>query len=172
MSFSLFDPRLWLAIVLWTALASGMAYLKGGKDERADFIADQAKAAAEARETEHELQRLNNRDTAAYVARVRKQEEKAHALPKISFANDCTVPADAGRVLNDAQRLPDDAGAGSGSGAAAEAADSTCAAELDIAKRNYAEVCIPNAEQLKELQARWEKTRARINRGQSMGESP
>lgn len=172
MSISLFDPRLWLAVVVWTALASGLAYLKGGKDERAETIAAQAKAAAEARETEHELQRINNRDTAAYVGRVRKQEERAHALPKIIIDNDCTVPADAGRVLNDAQRVPDDAGDRSGAGTASEAVDSTCAAELDIAKRNYAEVCIPNAEQLKELQARWEKTRARINRGQSKGESP
>lgn len=165
MNLSIFDPRLWLAIVLWTGLASGLAYLKGGKDERAESIADQAKAAQQARETEQELQRLNNRDTAAYIARVRQQEERAHALPKISLVNDCPVPADAGRVLNDAQRVPGDAGTGPGSGATAPATDSTCAAELDIAKRNYAEVCIPNAEQLKELQRRWEVTRAAINGG-------
>lgn len=41
--------------------------------------------------------------------------------------------------------------------------DSTCSAELDVAKRNYAEVCVPNAQQLDELQKRWELMRPVVN---------
>lgn len=159
-----FDPRFWLAIVLWTAGVAFVAHYRGANVERLEMIAEQAKVAAQARETEQDLQRLNNRDTAAYITRILKQQEKSRALPKITLVTDCAVPADVGRVLNDAQRLPSDAGTGSGSGTASPAADSTCAAELDIAKRNYADVCIPNAEQLTALQKRWNETRARINR--------
>ena len=160
---SLLDPRLWLAMLLSIAFAGGMGYLKGGKDESADRDRAQAKAAAEARDAESELQRLGNRWTAAYIDRVIKQQEKARALPTITLAADCAVPADVGRVLNDARRLPGDAGTGSATGPTGEAVDSTCAAELDIAKRNYAEVCVPNAEQLTELQRRWDETRSRLN---------
>lgn len=159
------DPRLWLGFVLALLLSIGLAYHKGGRDMRAEFAARQARAVAAAREAEGEIQRLNNRAIAAYIGRLNQQLEKAHALPKIALADDCAVPADVGRVLDDAQRLPGDAGTGSGAGAAGAPADSTCAAELDIAKRNYAEVCLPNAAQLTELQARWEQTRAIVNQG-------
>lgn len=161
----LLDPRLWLGAVLWTVLVAGLGYAKGAKDERADIAVDQVKAVEQARDVEQELQRFNNRATAAYVGRLLKQQEKARALPTITLVHDCAVPASAGQLLNDAQRLPDDAGDRSGLGAATEAVDSTCAAELDIAKRNYAEVCIPNAEQLREVQKRWEETRQRLNQG-------
>jgi hypothetical protein len=163
---SFLDPRLWLAFLLTIAITGGACYLKGGKAARAEADRAHAKAVAAARDTEAELQRLNNRWTSDYIGRVRSQQEKSHALPIITLVSDCTVPAAVGRVLNDAQRLPGDAGAGSGAGAAGAEADSTCAAELDIAKRNYADVCIPNAEQLSELQARWEQTRAIVNRSQ------
>jgi hypothetical protein len=159
----LFDPRFWLAVVLWTAAVAFAGYWKGGKDERADWTAKQMQAEREARETEQEITRMNNRSTASYVARVRKQEQKSHGLKTITLVDDCRVPADIGSVLNDARLLPEDAGPGSGTGAAAKAVDSTCAAELDIAKRNYAEVCVPNAEQLKELQQRWKDVQALIN---------
>jgi hypothetical protein len=159
----LFDPRFLLAVVLWTAAVAFGGYWKGGKDERADWTAKQLQAERQARETEQELIRMNNRATADYVTRIRKQQEKARALPPIILTEDCRVPAAVGRVLNDAQVMPDDAGTRSGTGAAAETIDSTCASELEIAKRNYAESCIPNAEALKELQKRWNETRKLIN---------
>jgi hypothetical protein len=162
------NPYFWIGIALWSAAMFGTGYWKGTKDERAAHTAAQLEQEREARETEQELTRMNNRGTAAYVARVRKQEQKAHGLPTITLIDDCTVPAAAGRLLNDAQRMPDDAGTGPGTGAAAEAVDSTCSAELDICKRNYAEVCAPNAEQLKELQQRWEATRNLINQGRQL----
>lgn len=160
---AILNPYLLLALAFWTSGMLTLGYWKGGKDERADWIKQQAKAAEQARENEQELTRMNNRSTALYVARARDQERKARALPKIEIPMDCTVPAAAGRVLNDAQRLPEDAGAGPGIGAAAEAVDSSCAAELEICKRNYVEVAIPNALQLQELQQRWRDTQSIIN---------
>ena len=159
----LFDPKFWLAVVLWTAAVAIGGYWKGGKDERADWIEKQAKAAEQARETEQEITRMNNRATSAYLARVIRQQEKARALPKITLPADCAVPAASGGVLNDAQRLPEDAGPGPDYRPAAPAIDSTCAAELDICKRNYAESCVPNAEQLKEVQQRWKDVQRLIN---------
>lgn len=159
----LFTPQFWFAVVLWTAAVALGGYWKGTKDERADWTAGQLQAERQARETEQEITRMTNRATAEYVARIRKQQEKARALPPIVLTEDCRVPANIVRVLSDAQRMPADAGTGPGTGAAAETADSTCAAELEIAKRNYAEVAIPNAEQLRELQKRWIETRKLIN---------
>jgi hypothetical protein len=161
---TLFDPRLWLAAVLWTAAVALAGYWKGAKDERADELRDQIKAVEQARQTETDLRRMQDRATLRYLDRMHAQQEKAHGLPPIILTDDCTVPAAAGRLLNDAQRMPDDAGTGPGTSAAAEAVDSTCSAELDICKRNYSEVCIPNALALSELQQRWRDTQAIINR--------
>lgn len=158
------DPRLWLALlaIVITAALSGFAYgVHVTHMEQARQLATDTQAA---RDTEGELQRLQNRATTAYIDRTEITQEKAHALPKITLDADCRVPAAVGGVLNAAQRLSGDAGAGPDIGAAGAAVDSTCAAELDIAKRNYAEVCEPNAAQLTELQARWEMVRAAINR--------
>lgn len=160
---ALLDPRIWLAVVLWTAAVAFGGYWKGSKDERAEHTANQLKAERQARETEQEITRINNRATADYVVRVRKQQERADALPPIILTEDCRVPAAVGRVLNDAQRLPDDAGTESGTGGTAQTVDSTCAAELDICKRNYAESCVPNAEQLTEVQQRWKDVQRLIN---------
>lgn len=162
---SILDPRLWLAFLLALALSFGAGYAKRGRIDRVTHAAEIAAQAAQARDTEQELQRLSNQATSAFIDRLQKQQERAHALPKIVLPHDCSVPADVGRVLNDAQRMLDDAGSGPGAGAAGAAVDSTCAAELEIAKRNYAEVCLPNAEQLTALQQRWNETRDLLNRG-------
>jgi hypothetical protein len=161
----LFDPRLWLAVVLWTAAVTLGGYWKGGKDNEADHITAQLKQERAARDTEQELRRMQNRDTSAYITRTYKQQERANALPPIVLIEDCAVPAAVGRVLNDAQRgMSADAGTGPDPGAAAETVDSTCAAELNICKRNYAEVAIPNAAQLAEIQRQWESVRKLINK--------
>ena len=156
----LLDPKIWLAALLWTGAASGLGYWKGGKDNEARHTRQALKDEKQARETETELARMNNRATTIYLDRVASQQRKANALPKITLPADCAVPADIGGLLNDAQQhLPADAGTGTDAGAATPVADSTCSAELEIAKRNYAEVCLPNADQLRELQQRWELTR-------------
>jgi len=159
------DARLWLAILICLALSGVAGYRKGARDERAQIERQQLKDERAARDIEGELQRMNNRATSAYIASLQAQLEKARALPKITLPADCPVPAGVGRVLNDAQRLPDDAGTRSAARAAGPAVDSACAAELDICKRNYAEVCVPNAQQLTAIQERWNLVRSRINSG-------
>jgi TolA-binding protein len=159
----LFNPSFWLAVVLWTAAVAFGGHWKGGKDADAEHQRAVAKATEQARQTEQDIRSMQDRNTLRYLDRMHQQQEKARALPPIILTEDCRVPAAVGRVLNDAQRLPDDAGTEPGIGAAAETVDSTCAAELEIAKRNYAESCIPNAEALKELQKRWNETRKLIN---------
>jgi hypothetical protein len=161
------NPGIWLAVLLAFAAAVSFGYWRGGEAERAKQSAQQLKDVTAAREADNDLQRINNRATAVYIDRVNKQLEKARALPKIVLPADCPVPADVGRVLNDAQlSVRADAGSGSGAGTTGPAVDSTCAAELEIAKRNYAEVCIPNAEQLTELQERWSVVQKIVNRGE------
>lgn len=155
---SALDPRLWLLVIGLCAAS----FVGGCMEQKRNQKADQVDAVQEARETENELQRLQNRWTSDYIDQMLKQQEHAHALPKITLVHDCPVPAAVGRVLNDAERVPDDARAGPGAGAAGAETDSTCAAELDIAKRNYAEVCIPNAEQLTALQQRWNNVRQKL----------
>lgn len=164
---AILDPRLWLAFLLTMLLSAGAGYLKGGKDQRSEDATERAKAVAQAHQTEQDVQHMQNRATLRYLDNMHAQQEKAHALPKITLAHDCVVPAAVVGVLNDAQRLPGDAGTGPGPSAAGPQADSSCAAELDICKRNYAEVCQPNAMQLTEIQQRWNDVRALINRNQS-----
>jgi hypothetical protein len=163
------DPRLWgalLALVLASVL-SGYAY--GVHVTELAQAGQLATVTQAARTTETELQHSENKASTAYLARTEFIQEKAHALPKITLASDCRVPAAVSRVLNSAQRVSTDANARPEPGAASEEADSTCAAELDIAKRNYAEVCEPNAAQLTELQVRWELVRSSMNRGGAGG---
>jgi hypothetical protein len=155
----LLDPRFWFGLVI----AAACGYLGGCQSERNSHAKEQAKAVQAARETEQDIRRMQDRATVRYLDRMLEQQEKARALPHITLPADCPVPADAGRVLNDAQGMPSDAGNGSSAGAARPEVDSTCSVELDIAKRNYAEVCIPNAEQLTELQKRWEEVRSLLN---------
>lgn len=159
------NPGIWLAFLLaFGATAIGF-HFEGKSAQRKEDAARQLKDISAARESENELQRINARATSAYIERIRKQLEKASALPKIALPVDCPVPVDVGRLLNDAQLgVRDDAGSGPDTGAAGAETDSTCAAELDIAKRNYAEVCVPNAEQLTEIQERWAATKKKVNR--------
>ncbi|WP_025915809.1 hypothetical protein [Herminiimonas sp. CN] len=161
------DPRLLLAFLLVFGAAALGFHFEGRAAQRKDDDSKLLKGVSDARETESELQRINSRATSAYIDHIRKQEEKAHALPKIVLPVNCAIPAAVGSVLNDAQRsVREDAGSGSNSGTASTAVDSACAAELEIAKRNYAEVCVPNADQLTELQERWDITQKKVNKGQ------
>ncbi|GGI16472.1 hypothetical protein [Oxalicibacterium faecigallinarum] len=154
------DPYLGvLKAVVIIAGALGLIWL-GMKVERAGWEKKQRLAIERALDGERALQAEINQSTSDYIDQLKRQIARANALPKITMANDCTVPAAVGSVLNDAQRMHADAGDESGTGAARPAADSTCAAELDIAKRNYAEVCIPNAAQLNKLQEQWELVRS------------
>ncbi len=144
------------------AVCLGIFYA-GTRVNESKWLKKQAEAVEKALDGERVLTGQNNQWTSDYIVRLQSQLKAAHALPKITLVNDCPVPAAVGRLLNDAQRMHTDAGTRSDPEPASPTADSTCAAELEIAKRNYAEVCVPNAQQLTEVQERWEKTRLLIN---------
>tara|TARA_R110001599_G_scaffold171353_1_gene362449 strand:+ start:463944 stop:464438 length:495 start_codon:yes stop_codon:yes gene_type:complete len=159
----LLDPYLGIikaAIIIAAIL--GIFYA-GMRFNESKWLKKQADAVNQARATESDLQDKANQWTSDYINRLQNQLKAAHALPKVTLDHDCPVPAAVGGLLNDAQRMPEDAGTGSSSRSASETVDSTCAAELEIAKRNYAEVCIPNAQHLTELRDRWKKTREIVN---------
>lgn len=137
--------------------------LHGRHAEAKKWEAKIAASSIAARETEAELSRLQSKSTYAYLNSVLAQKEKANALPTIVFPVDCAVPASAIRLLNDATRMPSDTGATGPIDGTTEIVDSTCAKQLNICKRNYAEACIPNAQQLEEIQRQWDIVRDKYN---------
>lgn len=151
-----------LKAIAFLAVVLGLLWV-GMRIERAGWVEKEKKAVEKALDGERELRAVSDGWTSDYINRIAKQLEAARAKPKITLVNDCPVPAAVGGMLNDAQRMHTDAGTGSSPGTTSQEVDSACAAELDIAKRNYAEVCVPNAEQLTEIQTRWEKTRKLIS---------
>lgn len=160
---ALIDP--YLGMIKGAAIVAAVLGLvwAGMRIERSGWVEKQKRAVEQALEGERALQAEINQSTSDYIVWLQKQRKASDALPKITLVNDCPVPAAVGSVLNDAQRMHADAGDESGVGPAGATVDSTCAAELDIAKRNYAEVCIPNAAQLNKLQEQWELVRKRFN---------
>ncbi len=148
----------WLLALIGLCLA---CEIHGRHAERAVWqakvVASELKAAKTAVDINNEMQRL----TASYNASQHVQQEKAHALPKITLPVDCTVPIDVVRLLDTATHMPKDAGSSFRTESPTKTV--TCSAELDLCKRNYAEVCVPNALQLEEIQKQWETVRDKIN---------
>src|SRR5690606_21903868 len=103
----------------------GVGYLKGGKDERRQTQVEQAVAIEQAVAEERRLHAIANGWTSDYINRLQRQKEKADALPKITLADNCAVPAAVGGVLLSAQGMHPDAGTGSSAGPAAAPVDST-----------------------------------------------
>jgi hypothetical protein len=99
------------------------------------------------------------------------QLEKSHAEQKsfreaLAAAESCVVPGAAVRMLDNATdpNGADYAGSSGKPGPAVSTADSTCAEQLDIARRNYREVCLPNAKERDELRNLYNDTRDVINK--------
>lgn len=158
------DPRFWLSVVISLLTGFGLGYHKGAKDKEAEQVKAAAKQTTKTLETERKVKTIQNKGTANYVAGVIRKERKAREYPPIIIRNDCAVPAAVGQLLNDAQQLPEVPGPESGIGSARPAVDSTCAAELEIAKRNYAEVCVPNAMQLDTIRQQWSEVTQELNK--------
>lgn len=161
---ALIDPYLGIlkaAVILAGVL--GLIWL-GMRLERTGWVEKQNRAIEKALDGERALQNKINQSTSDYINSLHEQRKAAHALPKITLVNDCAVPGNVGGVLNDAQRMHANASNESGVSSTSTTVNSTCAAELDIAKRNYAEVCVPNALQLNKLQEQWDLTRNAINK--------
>lgn len=123
--------------------------------------------------TERMIDKVFNADERARYVRTKKQKEKADETIRklratLADIGDCRVPGAAVGLLNDTQ-LPADAGAAAVPGPAGKKAetsrDSQCARELEICGWNYANVCVPNEQDLNDLRATWRKTRTLINKG-------
>lgn len=153
-----------VGLFLFCALCFG-CYLYGEHAERESAQAKLTAAEKKAAELQTRLDALPSKADADYTAAIKTQTEKAYAQPKIVLQRDCAVPAAAVRVLNDAASMPGDARPAAGPEKPAAIADATCAAELELARRNYAEVCVPNAIQLQAIQAEWQTVREAMNHG-------
>lgn len=162
-------PYLYLAVFV-----AGLA--GGGYGVHTWYKAQRVEAIQDARVTERDGARLGNQADVRYLDRM--LEQRAHAETNatayeraLNEANlelaYCRVDVRTLGVLNAAGAAEPAGAAGSaGPGAApAEAArDSTAAAELDVCRANYAEVCVPNAEQLRRLQRWYLDLRERFNK--------
>lgn len=151
-------------LLLFCALCFG-CYLYGERAERESWQAKLTAAEKKAAELQAKLDAMPAQAATSYAASITKQKEKSDALPKIVLQRDCPVPAAAVRVLNDAARMPEDARPAASAEKPAASVDATCAAELELARRNYSEVCVPNAIQLQAIQAEWQKVREVMNGG-------
>lgn len=115
------NPYIIIAFLIALAGSAVGGYVKGGNDKEATLAAENAKKVELALEHERALQATINAATSDFINAQKKQLEKAYALPKIKLVNDCTVPADVGRLLNDAQRVHSDAGTGTKSSGTSKA---------------------------------------------------
>ena len=152
-------PKLYLYGGLFLA-----GLFSGGYGVHTWYKAQRVEAIEEARQSERELQVLANKADQSYATYMRSHA--AHAKSNeakyrrvLNEANselaDCRVDARLISVLNDAgvpEAPADPAGSGSVAPDASAPRDSNCAVELDVCRSNYAEVCIPNEIQLRELQ--------------------
>lgn len=142
--------------------------LHGWKDAKDRLAEEQA-----AREEERELVELGASAEQKQIEDLRKQKEQSDAnAEKWRLAVEkskhelaaCSINADILRVLNDAQR---EAAAVSSSpvqpSSGADSARSNCEAELGICRRNYVEVCRPNAEQLNNLSDFYRNLEKKVN---------
>jgi len=164
--------RVVLLVLLLIATAVG-GYVYG----RASVKAEKASAVVAAQQ---EAYRLSNRAASVYLARLDEQEKRADGLAEelrqaLGKSADCPVSVRVVRVLDRAASSPRDpprveqppapvVPAQRDEQAAPAEPDSTVGAELETCRRNYVEVCIPNALQLEALQAWYEDLRKQRNR--------
>jgi hypothetical protein len=149
-------PYLYAGLFLAGLAAGGYGVHTWHKAQRVDTI-------ERARTSEQGFQRVARQADVRYIERLHDQAaaaqtnakawERAMLETNYQLAQ-CRVGADAVGLLN-AAGMPgaaaDPAQPRPGSATAAPARDSNAAAELGVCRRNYAEVCVPNAVQLEEL---------------------
>ncbi len=134
----------------------------GGYGVHTWYQADRVKAIEQARRTETVLQQGATVADTGYLKKLTQQLDKSQrnadrwrALYEENkeLANCVVGPAAIG-VLNDAGMSGAPASAARAGPAAAETetSRSNCAAELDVCRRNYTDVCVPNEVQLGDLQ--------------------
>lgn len=151
------NPYVWAGLFVAGVLSGTYGTHTWYKAQRVDAI-------EQARKIERSLQRVANQADIRYVDELHAQRERAEAnADKFKRAlHDKNAELAGCRVDAALLQLLDDAGMSDPSadpseprspGARASAPrDSNCAAELERARDNYANVCAPNAIQLRELQ--------------------
>lgn len=150
-------PWIWAGLFL-------AGVLSGGYGTHTWYQAQRVSAIEKARKDERTLQNGANQASVRHAdalleQRLTAEKNESNFRKAINATNrelaDCRVSADVVSVLDEAgvSGLAGDPGeSGSGTARAAPAPDSTCAVELDKCRANYADVCVPNAIQLRDLQ--------------------
>jgi hypothetical protein len=157
-----------VALLMLGGYAAGR-YQQHEHDQRAAQAAERM-AEQKAREIGQAAQRAADAAAASYAEDQNEKQRKASdeiARLQTALAGmpRCTVPGAVVRVLDPVPSPGPDAGPAPGTGEPATPPDSTCGLQLEIAARNYREVCEPNADQLRALQRLWTDTKARLDAG-------
>ena len=171
---SLLDPRVWLAFLLAVILSLGTGGYFGYTYEKRSTETSALKVAVVASESARNKERAGTGAVTTIGDQLTQalSAQKASSDHEISIlkAKLATMPAT--RVGGDVVSLlyasptpdvPGNTAAGLGTGRAPAFADSTAADQLELAGRNYREVCEPNAEQLKAVQDAYNAIRDKYN---------
>lgn len=167
----LFNPGMWLAAILALAVSFGAGYMHKGKLVEAENARALVKAEKEKEAKEHEAeaaisQVANQFRDQMEADRKRSENELSTLRKKLAAMPTCAVAGDTVGMLypTTANSVPGNSSSGLGSVGTATYADSTCADQLELAARNYREVCNPNAEQVIALQKAYNAVRDRYNK--------
>jgi len=171
---SLFNPRIWLAFLLTIIVSLLAGTYAGYRYEKEAQQIVVAKSAV----TDSDVARKNEQAATETMVTIGANLTKQQATEKADYENqiatlkaklaktgNCRISGAAvGMLYADASaHVSATAATGFGSGGTSAYADSTCRDQLELAARNYHEVCEPNAEQLKALQDAYNALRKQFN---------
>jgi len=152
---NLLNPGTWLVAILALAVSFGAGWMEKGKRVEAEKAVAASIAKDEALSKERQARDAVQATAAGYQLKLaenqkRSDDEMSKLRKKLAAMPVCAVSGDTVGMLYPmgAVSLPGSTPAGLRTSSFPAYADSTCAAQLELAARNYREVCIPNAEQL------------------------
>jgi len=171
---ALLDPRAWLAFLLAVIVSLGAGGVAGYRYEKQaienTILKTTVTDSEVARNKEHVATEsmgsigtnlLNDLTT----AKAKSDNELAVLKAKLAASPTCPVSGAVVGMLYPAtnSHVSPNAATGFGIGSASTYADSSCSEQLELAARNYREVCEPNAEQLKAVQDAYNTVREQLN---------
>jgi len=171
---SLIDPRVWLAFLLAIVVSLGAGAYAGYHYEKTaqentvlkkDVLIADATTNKERVATETMSAIGANLTTTQSTEKANTENEIAKLKAKLAASPTCVVSgAVVGMLYPDAAAdVSATPAAGFNAGSARAYPDSSCAEQLELADRNYREVCEPNAEQLTALQQAYNAMRDQFN---------
>jgi len=167
---SLLNPGVWLAAILALALSFGAGWMEKGKrvDAENAIAAQKAEKEKEAKERSAEAAitaTANQFRDQMEADRKRSENEMSLLRKRLAAMPTCGVAGDTVGMLfpSGNVNMPGNSGFGLGSVRPTTFADSTCAEQLELAARNYREVCQPNAQQVMALQNAYNAIREKFN---------